>query len=320
MIIEDISIQEIDIACEEFRISDDLDAPLVLESMRVIGQLNPVILLDRASRKIIVCGFRRVRAALKLGKSQVLARIFCEEDFNSMHPMEFAFCDNLAHRQWSPLEKARVLYKFQNVCRIPIDKILKVYLPLLDLPSRSSVLANYILLNEVEAGLRRCLIEGQLTLSSIEMLAKTPKTFQDTFASLMTRIRLSASLQRKVLGLLDDLSAMTQATLDAPLDHPEVKALLEDEQLSSFQKGEKLHEVLYGIRNPRLSLARKRFLEQKGRLTLPGSLRIMPHPFFETTDVRIEFDVSNAERFRELASALEKAAHSPDLEGLFDIH
>ena len=319
MILKDISIDEINIECEEFRISEALDVPSVLASIRAIGQLNPVVLLDRAPRKTIVCGFRRIWAALQLGKSKVFARVLCEEDFNSMHPIEYALRDNLAHRQLSPLEKARVLYRLQNACLIPMDRILEFYLPLLDLPSHESVLKGYIFLNEVGSGLRQCLVEGSLTLSSIEVLAKTPHDVQDRFASLMTQIRLSASLQRKVLGLLEDLLAMADAPLDAPLDNAEVIALLEDAQFSPFQKGEKLHEILYRIRNPRLSLARERFLEKKKRLTLPGSIRITPHPFFETTDIRVEFDVSSAERFRELASALEKASNLPDLEGLFEI-
>jgi hypothetical protein len=320
MILKDISIEDIDIECEEFRISEEWDSPSVLDSMRAIGQMNPVVLLDRAPRKIIVCGFRRIRAALKLDKSQVFARILCEKDFGSIRPLELALRDNLSHRQLNPLEKARVLYKLQNACCIPMDRILKVYLPLLDLPSHESVLAGYVLLNEVGSGLRQCLVAGTLTLSSIEMLAKASHTVQNSFASLMTRIRLSASLQRKVLGLLEDLSAMAEGPLDAPLDNPQVRDLLEDAQLSPFQKGEKLHEVLYRIRNPRLSLAKERFLEQKRRLALPGSIRITPHPFFETADIRVEFDVSNAERFREFATALNRAAHLPDLEGLFGIH
>ena len=319
MKLKDISINEIDIECEEFRISEILDVPSVMESIHAIGQLNPVVLLDRAPRKIVVCGFRRIRAALQLGKSQVFARVLDEKGFDPMHPLEYALYDNLAHRQLSPLEKARVLHKLQYDCLVPMDRILKIHLPLLDLPTHESVLKGYILLNEAGSGLRRCLTDGSLTLSSIEVLAKTPHDVQDRFALLMTQIRLSASLQRKVLGLLEDLSAMAEAPLDAPLDNAEVNALLGDAQLSPFQRGEKLHEILYRIRNPRLSLARERFLEKKKRLLLPGSIRITPHPFFETTDIRVEFDVSSAERLQELIGALDKSMHSPDLKGLFEI-
>ena len=49
------------------------------------------------------------------------------------------------------------------------------------------------------------------------------------------------------------------------------------------------------------------------------SIRILPHPFFETADLRVEFEASSVERFRELAAALDNAAQSQALEGLFQL-
>ena len=68
-----IQIEEIDPANETYRISEDLDSGSVLDSLEKIGQLNPVLLLDRNPLKIIVCGFRRIRALRRLGRSRVLA-------------------------------------------------------------------------------------------------------------------------------------------------------------------------------------------------------------------------------------------------------
>jgi hypothetical protein len=230
-----------------------------------------------------------------------------------------ALWDNLSHRQLDALEKARVLFKLQNVFGVSGDTLLGVFLPLLGLMPHGSVLRSYIALNGVRPGLRRCLLEGRLTESSVEHLAQTPHQVQDGISALMSRIRLSASLQRKVLGLLEDLSAGADTQLDAPLGSREVLAVLEDLRLSPFQKGEKLHEVLYRLRNPRLSQALERFLAQKKLLGLPGSIRITPHPFFESADLRVEFDAPDAERFRELAAALGKAAQMPELEALFQL-
>jgi hypothetical protein len=142
---------------------------------------------------------------------------------------------------------------------------------------------------------------------------------QDAFASLMARIRLSASSQRKVLELLEDLAAMAESRLDAPLDVPEASALLDDSRLSPFQKGERLYEILYRIKNPRLSRARERFHAKKNLLGLPGSIRLTPHPFFETAELHVEFDASDSRRFRELAAALQKASQAPELEELFKL-
>jgi hypothetical protein len=319
MILKQVFIQDIDAACEEFRISEMLDIPSIADSIREIGQLSPVILLERGPFWVIVCGFRRIHALRQLGQTEVWARIFSSKEGHSLHPFELALRDNLAHRQLDPLEKARVIHKLQKLCGISQDSLISTYFPLLGLPSHKTVLDGYQALHEIHPGLRLSLSEGSLTLSSIETLARLTIKEQSSVALLMAKIRLSASLQKKVWGLLEDLSGISGAQFDAPLNSQEIQTLMGDFVLSPFQKGEKLCEILYRMRNPRLSLAKERFLAQKNLLGLPGCIRISPHPFFETNDIRVEFDISSATRFRELADKLQEASRSSDLEGLFEV-
>lgn len=319
MILKQIFIQDIDAACEEFRISEILEFQPIVDSIREIGQLCPVTLLERGPSFVIVCGFRRIHALRQLGKSGVWARILSSEESHTLHPFELALRDNLSHRQLDPLEKARVIQRLQILCGISRDQLIKDYLPLLGLPSHQTVLDGYHSLHEIHPGLRRSLVDGALTLSSIETLARLSIGEQNSIAILMTKIRLSASLQKKIWGLLEDLSGISDAQFDAPLNSQEIQTLLGDALLSPFQKGEKLCEILYRMRNPRLSLAKERFLAQKNLLGLPGCIRISPHPFFETRDIRVEFDVSSAARFRELANILQEASQSSALEGLFEV-
>jgi hypothetical protein len=319
MILKNLSIQDIEIANEEFRISETLDNPAIASSIQEIGQLNPVILLRRGPSYIIVCGFRRIHALRHLGQSAVWARVLSSEDEQLKHPLMLALLDNLSHRQLDPLEKARVIHKLQALCVISREQLIHTYLPLLGLSPHQTVLDNYHALHAIHAGLRRSFVEGTLTLSSIETLARLSIEEQAAIALLMARIRLSASLQKKVWGLLEDLSGINGSRFDAPLGSQEIQSLLADSLLSSFQKGERLCETLYRMRNPRLSLAKERFLVRKNLLGLPGCIRISAHPFFETEDIRVEFDVSNAVRFRELAGILQQASQSLDLEGLFEI-
>jgi hypothetical protein len=94
---------------------------------------------------------------------------------------------------------------------------------------------------------------------------------------------------------------------------------LDDSRLSPFQKGEKLHQVLCRLRNPRLSRAAERFLAEKKLLGLPGSIQITPDPFFETPGLRVEFNASSADRFRDLTAALQRASQMAALDEMFDV-
>jgi hypothetical protein len=319
MDLKTIQIKEIDIEDETYRISENLDSESVLDSLKEIGQLNPVILLDRAPLKIIVCGFRRIRALRKLNTPSVLATMLSEDSHNMLSRFELSLWDNISHRQLNSLEKARLLYKLRNACNISEDTLVETYLPLLGLAPREGILKSYIKLEGIHPALRHCLVKGQLTLSSIDRVAAMPHPIQDRIAALMDKIRLSASLQRKVLNILEELSVVSGEAISAPLDNPEVQSRLDDSGLTPSQKGEKLYEVLYKRKYPELSKALDRFQAGKKALALPGSIQILPHPYFENEDLRIEFRASSPKRFRELADALQKAAQSTKLDELFRV-
>ncbi len=316
MLIQQIPFEEIDLENEKFRISEELDSMPLLDSLREVGQLNPLVLLEQNSRRAIVCGFRRVRAMQKLGMTGALARILPRE-CDPAEAFLVALWDNLSHRQMAPLEKARIIFKLKANFDLPDETLIHNYLPILGLDPAENVLRAYLLLHEIDPDLRRCFAEGWLTSTSIEQAAKMPYPAQNSIASIMGKIRLSASLQKRFFGLLLDLAATSGDQPDAPISSQEVRAITNDSRLSAFQRGERVCEVLYGMRNPRLSQAQNRFLALKKQLGLPGPIRITPHPYFEEPGLHFEFEAVDAQQLRALAAALSEVAHTPEMSELF---
>ena len=317
MVLKDVEIGDIDAECEDCRISEELDSASLLDSLRAVGQLNPVILLERGARPIIVCGFRRIAALRRLDVREVVARILTGEDCRKTNPLVLALRDNLAHRKLSPLEQSRAVIKLRDIYGVARERLISEYLPLLGLPPRENALAGCVALHAARPELRRLFAADALTLASLERLAKLSEEEQDRIAALMTVVRLSASMQKKTLDLLDDLAGLNRAAFTAPLNIPEIREFLQETKLSSFQKGEKLYGALYRLRNPRLRRAEADFAAQIKRLGLPAAIRITPPPYFETAELRVEFEAASREKFRDLAGALKKAADSPDFEKLF---
>ena len=67
------SLERIDFADETFRISEDLECEVLLTSLREIGQVHPVLLLDEGEKCRIVCGFRRLHALRRLNAPGISA-------------------------------------------------------------------------------------------------------------------------------------------------------------------------------------------------------------------------------------------------------
>ncbi len=314
----DILLEEIDFENETYRISENLNSTSMLASLQEIGQVNPVLLLEsRDSRKTIICGFRRLRALRKLGRRSAISRILVADQYSPLQAFGLALWDNLSHRQINPLEKARVISALTTIFGVDQETVVQTYLPILGLPAQKKILRDYLSLHSVHSDLRRLFIEGRLTLSSITCLAGMSHEARHQFASLIGKIRLSASRQREALDLIQELAVVTNTRQGEILQQPEVLAVLNDARLSPFQKGEKICKLLYRWRNPHISLAAERFLAKKKQLGLPVSIRITPEPFFETSRLHIEFDVSSPQDFRDVANALQKAAQVSLLENLF---
>jgi hypothetical protein len=321
MIFREVPLAAIDFEDETFRISEDLELAEMSSSLHAVGLINPVVLLEGMipSRFKIVCGFRRLHGLRNLGVAAAAAKILPSTEFTPVGLFLMAVWDNLSHRRFSPLEAARVLSTFKHTCGIENTALVEFYLPLLGLSPHKNVLQSFLHLHRLHPELRRLLNAGQLTPASAERLAQTAPEIQAGAAPLLGRIRLSASLQREVLDLAEDLAAIIRTTLAAVLSQPEISAIADDAVLSPFQKGERIYSFLYCRRNPRISHAREKFNAEKAALDLPGTVRLSADPFFESPRLRVEFDVSSAQAFRETVEALERSGRKASLDRLFEV-
>jgi nitroreductase len=197
--------------------------------------------------------------------------------------------------------------------------LIEQFLPLLGLSPHRNVLRSYLNLHHLHPELRQLLKAGHLTLSSAERLAGVPLAEQGRMASVLCRIRLSASLQREVLELCDDLAAMHHAAPAEILNGEEILSIAGDPNLSLYQRGERIRRLLARRRNPRLTSAQDAFFQEKKRLNLPGHVHLSPDPFFESPNLQVEFKVASARAFRETVEELDRAARTPDLERLFEV-
>ena len=318
MLVEEVKLEAVDTEDERFRISEDLDPVRLEESLRQVGQLHPVqLLVGENSKFLVICGFRRLRALRKIGRLSGWARIWSAAECDALAALHLAIWDNLSHRDLNPLEIARSLSSLRTLCSVPSDTLVEKYLPLLGLKPHKNVLRGYLALHSAHPQIRQMLQDGRVSLSTAERLSAGPRNFQERLAQVFERARWSASAQREVLDLDEDLASIWECGPAAVFDQEEIASTLKDERLSPFEKGHQIREILYRCRNPRLSAAKERFLSERKRLELPASVRLSPDPFFESARVRVEFDITSAKGFRDAAEKLQRAARNPALEGLF---
>jgi hypothetical protein len=251
-----------------------------------------------------------------MGAPHAHAHIVSDLECSPAQAYRIALLDNLSHRALNALEKARVVHGLKRTCAIADDILVKTYLPMLGIEPNKRVLRQYLSIMDLHHELRILHNDGILTLASIERMALMPREIQDDLCRIFKNARLSSSLQRKFFDLVEDLAAMAGVELKEILNRPELRVALETKGLSQFQKGEKIFELLYKWRNPRLAQVEEKFSANKKRLGLPGSVRLSHDPFFESRQLTVEFTVSTAQQFREVADELQRTAKQPALDEL----
>ncbi len=315
----EIPLEQIDFEDATFRISEELDPPLLLESIREAGLLYPAIVLLAGGRYTIVCGFRRLRALGRLGASSAPARVVESQGGDFPELFDRALWDNLSHRSLEPVETARVLYKLKHDFGMPDGVLTERYLPRLGLPAHAQSLRVQMMVHATSGDVRELFRRGRLTLASLERLSEMFPASRGAVASALGKMRLSASLQRQFFGLLRDLAAVAGTGPEQVLRDARVSAVVDDARLSPAERGEGACAMLYRLRYPRVARARERFAECRRSLGLPGTVRLTADPYFETPDLRLEFTARDAERFRRLAADVYAASRRPELDRLFEI-
>jgi hypothetical protein len=249
-----------------------------------------------------------------MGVTLARAHIVSDAECNLEQSYRLALWDNLSHRTLNALEKARALFGLKHSCAVGEDILVTDYLPLLGLEPNKRILYQYLSIMDLHPRLRALHNEGNLTLASIEHIASMPREIQDDLCGVFSNVRLSASLQRKFFGLVEDVAAIAETSPKEVLNRPEIMAALEISGFSQFQKGEKICDLLHNWRNPRLSQVEEKFSTDKKLLGLPGSVRLSHDPFFENQQLTVEFTVSTAKQFRDVAEELQRAAREPVLD------
>ncbi len=312
-----IPLHKIEKSDRSFIITAGRDNRELTRSIQQVGLVNLPYLVAGPSGDCyrIVCGCRRIQVLTELGWKEVTAKIF------SNAPEEktlflFAFFDNLAHRQFNPVEKAhsveRLLHYFSQ------EEIIRSYLPLLGLHPTARTLADTISLAGLEDDIKYAVITGALQEKTAVRLAGLSAEERQSIFSLFCMVNLSASKQSEISEHCLDIACRDSLSISEILDDRAVQDVLQQDRMTGSQKGEQVRQVLRKKRFPRLTRREESFGTLKKRMHLPPNLVLSPPAFFEGAMYRMQISFETVEDVQAAADQVKKLAENPDLKKLLE--
>jgi ParB family chromosome partitioning protein len=309
-----LSLKEIFLEDERFRTSYYFSLDKLILSIQKVGLLNPPLVALRDRHYILVSGWKRVFACLKLGLSSLSVLLLEEED--ELKIFLTAFYENLATREFSLIEKAEILSRLKKFGEKK-EITVRHYLPLLDIPSTLSHLESYSSFSGFESGTKRIIHQKNMPFSSVKLLAG----FTSKEKKLLLPL-LRPSGQNRMKEILEDLKEISRRDDIAPqeiLSSKEILDIMKSEKLSPLEKVDKIRLNLREKRYPALFSQRKCFDSLVKKLQLPRGIAVRPSPFFEDEELSIDFRCGNSEELKNNLLKLQALASKKEFRALFKL-
>jgi hypothetical protein len=310
----DVSLNDMDLQDERFRISYHCDLEKLLVSIKKIGLVHPLLIVKRAAPKyVVVSGWKRLSACLELALTHVPALLIeLEDDFRVFL---LALYENWAVRKFNILEKAEILSRLSGF--IQDEKtIVTQFFPLLDIPSNLSYFDLYHKIARLDPDWKKFIFQKKIPLSSIQFLTAMTPSDRDSLIPLIRPLNVN-----KLKSFIEDLYELSKITGDSPhvlLSTPEFQSLLRSDSLSSLQKAEKVRSLIQEKRYPTLSSWKKSFQTSIKRAQLTKDVTFDTASFFEDGEFNVTFSIKDKESFRKRVSKLLELTNDKDFFSVFN--
>jgi hypothetical protein len=255
-------------------------------SIRAVGLLQQPLLQRKEDGFLqIVCGSRRLAVCRKLRLEplpcQVLSRPLSPEAC-----LPLAIHENVVQRRLNPVEKSLALTKMGHY--IPQSQLLEEFMPLLDLEPNVTILERYQRLSALEPVILDGVASGRLTERSAFALTTLDPTDRLAFFHLFEELPFSASMQEELISVIVEIAQRDKLTPAQVIEGEREKELRQALNRPARQRGQDLRSHLQARRAPRLSARKERFATEVKELGLPPGIRLVPPPFFEGPQWRME--------------------------------
>ena len=309
---EQLVLKEISLKDERFRTSYHFSLHKLKLSLEETGLLNPPLVTLRDNRFILVSGWKRVLACLELSFTAIPVYVIEEE--NELQTFLMAFYENLATREFSLTEKAEVLARLKKFGENE-KKIIRHYLPLLDIPQTLSHLDTYLAFSQFELELKRAAHEKNMTFSTLKLLVGF--TLQEQRLLLPLLLPLGQNKQKELLEDLLEIAKRNNMPAKNMLLSKEIKAVQTNETLAPLQKADKIRALLKEKRYPVFSSWKDSFYSLLKKMKWPREITVNPSPFFEEDSFTVIFSFENQEQFKTSLIKLEELSSRAEFLEIF---
>jgi len=269
-----VRLSDIDLKDGRFSLSYPHSDEKLLWSIRSVGIIQPVVLLD-AKPLIPVTGIKRLHCARILRYTSIPALI---KKFDEKDALLVAIHDNLA-RGLNIVEKSHALDKMNHFC-LSSDDIFAV-MKQMGLHPHEKILASLLAIARSDKPVKEFILKKNLSLKNIDGIMRFEGKERKMIVRSLSGLHLTENMLREILEMLQ-LVRIRKGSISA-------------RDLGQKVSVDEIRTRLKKKTHPILSSLQKRLQRIRSELSLPPGTDIRVDPFFEKEYIDIILKVGSEE-------------------------
>lgn len=293
------------------------------ETLLKFGELTPLVVQSQPEQRFrLVDGYQR-RRAMQVQQKTKQAAVVCH-----VLPENLPWREVLLFRlQLQPASK-RMELSGNQACRLVrkmhqaglnVKELSQEVLPCLGekasarLANRMLQLAKLLEPHPLPESLQR------MSVADLLLLLKFPGHLLPEVVELCRKMTLGSNKWKTLLQLLDEVSKFREADVRTILGSPEIRALLDHQELQGPVLYRKLKQQLEHWRYPELWGQRSRYAEILAQLQLPPGIEIEADPYFESDELTLRIQAGSCKELKRRINELELNRKDAVWRGIFQI-
>ncbi len=292
-----VDISDIDLKPGPFCMSFNFNLKPIKASIGKFGVLNPPYLLKKSdSNFIVVAGYRRLLSVKELGWKDILCQIL-PNDFSPFQALLLNLNDNLIHRKFNNIEKGMVLQRLIGFLKR--EEIVTNFMPILNIATNKQTLELFLGLEELEEEIKVSIAEERLSLRVAGFMRNIGRDDRLRINDLFTSLKWTFNQQWETIQWIIEIASREGRTIKEVIDDRHIIEVLNNDRMNNPQKVKAIVKILKARRFPSLLEAEKLFKKGLSNLSLPLGVKIIPPPFFEGIDYRLEIVFTKGQELKE---------------------
>ena len=310
-----IPLSRIDLQDDTFRITTRTDASDLLGSIQYDGLITPPLLIKKSSAFIIVSGFRRIAACLKLERKDITARIL-KPNVAALDCLRLAIAENSLQRSLNLIETSRCLRKLSLY--IADTRHLAESASSLGLPDKPPIIDKIKGLSLLPWPIQSSILSDTISLSMAKELESMEADLAIAYVRLFEQLKIGLNKQREILTMVKEIGRRDGLSSQAVMAEKRFIEIMAHRDLDRGQKSRQLRDYLRRRRYPRIAEAEKTFEFHHKNLNLGNDIKLIPPKDFEASRYGLNLTFTNLEQLKILQTRLNRIIQLTDFKKIIE--